>query len=611
MMRNFYIAICLLITYIVLGQTGINTHQINPNAALHIEAPLKDKGIIIPRLTTLERDALKLTDLDNGLGIYNIDENCLNYWNKLENKWSSVCGNLGNSEFKLENCTDIKVYGQYLSGMPLNGNTHYLMVPVVVSKPGVYSITALPEGDNGYYYFTKAEYIGVGKVLVKVPAMGVPNKFQTDKFTVKLNGLDNVNGCTFNVEVENSSVKPNYKMVCGSIITSGIYKMDKALTAEHKLSITLDVKPEAIGASYIIESEEVDGISFYGTGKLTATTQTVELIGRGMPNTTDVKKLRIRSNSIDTSVSICHAEVRVTLPKKKLLIVGDTKLANAYDFANGSAAVNQLITKDTNFGLLTTSTVFFEGWQSIKKVGNNADLATDLLGASPFDIVVVQEEALLSDTQVEQLYTYLTKKGVVLMFTGKLSMVKIFEKLTSSSNLVPSLINKAGSSYKLSTVNNKILNGPFGDIRGKYWGANGPAFRIEELVTSDFLVYSDATDQSVPVVSPSDPENPGGEEPTTDPNETTNQGTPGYTGLHQNGYYFVWAGEGGFNDSSTLTSNLSSPFLLDANKKPIARDNFGHNIKRSVSNSIFTANAIAWAIYQSDVDGINSNKQAK
>ncbi|WP_121966232.1 hypothetical protein [Myroides sp. N17-2] len=611
MMRNFYITICLLITYVVLGQTGINTHQINPNAALHIEAPLKDKGIIIPRLTTVERDALKLTNLENGLGIYNVDENCLNYWNKLEGKWSSVCGNLGNSEFKVENCADIKVHGQYLSGMPLNGNNHYLMVPIVVTKPGVYSITALPESDNGYYYFTKGEYIGVGKVLIKVPAMGVPNKFQVDKFTVKLNGLDNANACTFNVEVENSSVKPNYKMVCGSIITRGIYKIDKALTAEHKLSVTLDVKPEAIGATYIIQSEEVDGISFYGTGKLTATTQTVELAGKGMPNTTDVKKLRIRSNSNDTSVSICYAEVKVTLPKKKLLIVGDTKLANAYDLANANAAVNQMITKDTNFGLLATSTVSFEGWESIKKVGNNADLTADLLGASPFDIVVVQEEAVLSDIQIEQLYTYLTKKGVVLMFTGNLSMAKVFETLTSSKNLVPSLINKAGSSYKLSMINDRILNGPFGDIRGKYWGTNGPAFRIEELVTSDFLVYTDATDQSVPVVSPPDPENPGGETPTTDPNETANQGTPGYTALRQNGYYFVWAGEGGFNDNSSSTDNLSSPFLLDANKKPIARDNFGHTVKRSVSNSVFTANAIAWAIYQSDVDGINSNKQAK
>lgn len=610
-MKNFYITICLLITCVFFGQTGINANLVNPNAALQVEAPLKDKGVIIPRLKTVERDALIMTNADNGLAIYNVDENCVNYWNKLEGKWSSVCGNLGKSEFKIDNCADIKVYGQYLSGMPLNGNEHYLILSLQVTKPGIYSITALPDVDNGYYFSTKGEYLGVGKVVIKVPAMGIPNKFQIDKFTIKLNGLSDTNSCTFNMEVENSSVKPNYKMICGSIVSQGIYKMDKALTAEHKISIGLSVKPEAIGSTYIIQSEEVDGISFYGTGKLTSTNQTVTLSGKGIPNTTDVKKLRIRSNSVDTSVGICYAEVKITIPKKKLLIIGDTKSTNAYDFANTSAAVNQMINKDTNFGLLATSTVSFEGWESIKKVGNNADLTADLLGTSPFDIVVVQEQAALSDLQIEQLYSYLSKKGVVLMFNANLAMEKVFEKLTSNKNLVSSLINKAGSSYKFSTINDKILNGPFGDIRGKYWGANGPVFRVEQLVTSDFFVYTDATDQSVPIVLPPDPLNPDVDIPTSDPNETNNQGTPGNTALRQNGYYFLWVGEGGFNDSSNSTSNLSSAFLVDVNKKPIAKDNYGHTVTRSVSNSIFTANAIAWAIYQSDVDGINSNKYAQ
>lgn len=610
-MKDLYIILCLLISCVLFGQTGIGTYLINPNSALHIDTPQKDKGLIIPRLTTVERDALKLTNIDNGLAIYNIDENCVNYWNKLENKWSSVCGNLGKSEFKIEDCSEIKLHGQYLSGMPLNANSHYIMVTVQVDKPGVYSITALPEVDNGYYFATKGEYLGVGKVVIKIPAMGVPNKFQTDKFSIKLNSLEGTSNCNFNVEVENSNVKPNYKMVCNSINVHGIYKMDKVLDIGHKLVVTLNVKPEAVGSTYIIESDEVDGISFYGKGKLTATTQVVELYGRGIPNTTDVKKLRIRSNSIDTNAGVCYVEVKITIPKKKLLIVGDTKLGNAYDFANTNAAVNQMINKDTNFGILSTSTFSFEGWDNIKKVGNNVDLTGDLLGNSPFDIVIIQEQASLNDSQIEQLYTYLTRKGVVLIFSGNLNMSKVFEKLTSSSNLVSSMINKAGSNYKFSTINDKVLNGPFGDIRGKYWGANGPVFRIEDLVTSDFFVYTDATDHSVPITLPPDPTNPNEDTPVTDPDETNNQGTAGFTSLRQNGYYFLWVGEGGFNDSSNATNSLSSAFLLDSNKKPISKDNYGHSVKRNVSNSIFTANAVAWAIYQSDVNGINSNKYNK
>jgi hypothetical protein len=52
---------------------GVGTSTPNPNAALHIESPTNNQGIIIPRLTTAQRTAIALTGADAGLLVYDAD----------------------------------------------------------------------------------------------------------------------------------------------------------------------------------------------------------------------------------------------------------------------------------------------------------------------------------------------------------------------------------------------------------------------------------------------------------------------------------------------------------------------------------------------------------
>lgn len=603
MIRNIYLGLLLLISAFALGQSGINTLEVNEHAALQVDAPNKDKGVIIPRLTTQQRNSINTTNAEDGLTIYNTDENCINYWNKEEKTWSSSCGNVGKAKFKIENCSDIKVYGQYLSKTQINGNSNYLLITVLVEKAGVYNITATSKVNNGYYFSVSGEYLGVGRSTIKVPGMGVPTNAKFDDFTIQLNGVDSSLVCPIKIEVENSEVKPSFTMECNSTEVFGIYKLDEALGNQHHIKLELNIDPSANGATYFIETEEVDGIKFYGTGKLNTSQPIVTLQGKGIPRTSDIKKMRIKSNSSET-VAVCYANVRVTIPEKKLLVVGATDASDSYGFANTSTPVYKMLKEKKNYGLSPESVFSFEGWSDIKSVSANAPLTQYVTGENPYDIVIVQSTTQFNTAQVESLVEYLKNKGVVIIFdSDDKTATLLIKEITASSTVSANKINIESSVYKFSTIDDGVLSGGFGDIRGKYWGASGPVVRVLNLESSDFLIYSDATDQSVPVAALPDPGNTeeGDYDQPSNGNSTgtESQGTPGLTAFNQEGYHFVWVGEGLFNNHNTV-------FALDGNNKPIEKVNFGHNIKRSVSNSIFTANLIAWAIEQAEKDGINT-----
>jgi len=64
------------------------------NAVLELEST--SKGFLIPRMSSAQRDAISMIDriAGDGLTIYNIDTDCINYWSKAGNMWMSLCGTL-------------------------------------------------------------------------------------------------------------------------------------------------------------------------------------------------------------------------------------------------------------------------------------------------------------------------------------------------------------------------------------------------------------------------------------------------------------------------------------------------------------------------------------
>ncbi len=83
----------LLITIIASAQNnvGIGTTAPNPKAILELQAT--DKGLLVPRLSTVQINAI--TTPPNGLLVYNITENCFNYYNTTASLWKSMCTTTG------------------------------------------------------------------------------------------------------------------------------------------------------------------------------------------------------------------------------------------------------------------------------------------------------------------------------------------------------------------------------------------------------------------------------------------------------------------------------------------------------------------------------------
>jgi len=59
---------------------GVGTASPNPNAALHVESPTLNQGMIMPRLTTAQRIAMTLAGADKGITVYDTDLNTMITW---------------------------------------------------------------------------------------------------------------------------------------------------------------------------------------------------------------------------------------------------------------------------------------------------------------------------------------------------------------------------------------------------------------------------------------------------------------------------------------------------------------------------------------------------
>ncbi|MCR9253760.1 MAG: hypothetical protein NXI20_25315, partial [bacterium] len=71
---------------------GIGIETPNQNAVLHLVSPNNDQGLMIPQLSTAQRTATsfisRLTSSDNGLLVFDVDENAFYYWH--DNSWQSL-----------------------------------------------------------------------------------------------------------------------------------------------------------------------------------------------------------------------------------------------------------------------------------------------------------------------------------------------------------------------------------------------------------------------------------------------------------------------------------------------------------------------------------------
>lgn len=558
-----------------------------------------------------------------GLIVYNLvadDENelCLglNQWDG--EKWNCFQEKMGNAIATITNCDSLNFYGQYQNKVSLN-SSNYVTIPLLVTKSGAYTVTIMPDPDNGYYFTASGIFMTTGYYFITVPGAGTPIDYTPatgagsdgDLMKIVFNGKPLSSCDPLYVKVEDSSKKPLYSMDCSKTKVRGVYKIDVPLdTDEHYIDMVLTVDAEALGATYIIETNTVDGIYFKAEGTLNNTSQPVKLLGYGVPNSMDDKVFTITSNSKKT-VATCKATVYMCYTPKKILGIGYYNTNYGYYIQNSASLA--VMNADINFGSLENSTVKVEKPFSYSYIkgetqGNidgagyiNASALSTELAKNP-DIVVLGFFVSFNANTIQQLTEYLNKGGVLVMFTeyytsNAVSAEALFRNIFADSNITGGMKNARSAVYPLSSVNDEILNGPFGDARGKLWGEDASqTYVIQGLPAGDIYTYSGGSRL----------------------NATGANILPGVTMFRHKTLNLFWVGDGGFNSNlgpyygNTYLDKGICPFTINSSMQPIPRVDYGEsamgNVNQTVYNSILFGNIMAWAIKQAEFNGINTVK---
>jgi len=90
-MKKILPLISFLLTITVVSaqvKIGDAPKKINPNALLELES--QNKGMLIPRMTTAQRDRAFTLDVPNGLMIFNTDEKAVQVWLSDCAQWQSL-----------------------------------------------------------------------------------------------------------------------------------------------------------------------------------------------------------------------------------------------------------------------------------------------------------------------------------------------------------------------------------------------------------------------------------------------------------------------------------------------------------------------------------------
>ncbi len=170
MKRHFLLFAGLLFSMQVIAQTGIGTTT--PNAAAKLEISSTDKGLLIPRMTKAQREAITLSTSANGLMVYQTDDLVGFYVNTSTTttvSWTRINSNWIRTENDIAyTAGNISTTGTLTGG---NSSTSSLsgFAANVASIAANYSITA---ADNGKVI----QSTSASAITVTIPT-GLPTGF--------------------------------------------------------------------------------------------------------------------------------------------------------------------------------------------------------------------------------------------------------------------------------------------------------------------------------------------------------------------------------------------------------------------------------------------------
>jgi hypothetical protein len=184
----------LLLSATLFAQVGINTNTPHNSAALDIVSPANNQGVLLPRMTTNQKNAI--FNPANGLLVYDTDKNCLSQNVGTETTPNWLC--LGQNETHFFYMPSIAISAKTVgvAAAPLDLYSEYKKqfdTPFAKSISAPSKIPYFPVATDLHYYITyydsdvlRINTIGNdGKVSYEILKVADYNSFMNVVFVIK------------------------------------------------------------------------------------------------------------------------------------------------------------------------------------------------------------------------------------------------------------------------------------------------------------------------------------------------------------------------------------------------------------------------------------------
>lgn len=440
------------------------------------------KGLLLPRVSLVSPQSMvplviSATEEEKkqstGMVVYNMQETPelsigLNIWDGTQ--WVPIsdtgCPPDIAADFTLVSAT---VRGTYIKGMELTP-LNYLNIVLDISVPGKYIITGTT--TNGYDYILTGEFLTAGVQTIMVPGSGTPVLSTSDLSNIPDAIEIRIN--TAEISLTNQVLgKPlDYLIDCNTLVVNGTYLVGTDLNpSTNYLTIQGIATAPSAGGMYEIKTDEVNGYSFAKTGLLASGSQTFTISPANLtdkPLTQGLNNFTLTTNSA-LSATTCPFTIKAVYPALSVYI-------NNISYAGYPASMTTIAGNTANYG---PSGIYDKVEKITSTTGSTANTITNMTNKAT-DVTIINYSMTLNASEAATALAYI-KSGKILIYAvdnttvpvaGAVSIVAgLLGVSTSSVSATYSAATNAEAgiivnSTTLTSPNDKVVNGPFGNASG-------------------------------------------------------------------------------------------------------------------------------------------------
>lgn len=156
--KHFFCIFLIILCYIypLYSQVGINTMHPHPSAALDVQSPNNNQGVLLPRMTTIQKNAIN--NPETGLLVYDTDRRCIsqNTGSTTNPVWVCLMSLDKNTKSFYMPSVSVDV-SEILSNQTLDLYDEYKKQfgnPTAVSAGAPATLPYFPSATDLYYYVT-------------------------------------------------------------------------------------------------------------------------------------------------------------------------------------------------------------------------------------------------------------------------------------------------------------------------------------------------------------------------------------------------------------------------------------------------------------------------